>query len=132
MAGADRDLFIELGAELGRECASFPGTDRNKQRGGQQRARPSRMSAATWVCQQHSWRAGLSYLRTQGGRIAKAHFEDVGGLEAQGLFDRPIRRTWIADFVWKWAPNGNAKDPQPEIPGRILPAQANPATLDLS
>ena len=38
----------------------------------------------------------------------EAHFEDVNGVEAQGAFDGDST-TWVADFVWKWAPNGNPK-----------------------
>lgn len=100
---APTETFVELGAELGRGAA-FPGTDRNKSGSG---------SGALFahfggdVGANHSWRTGVSYLRTA-AREREAHFTDVGGLEAQGAF-AGNSRTWIADFVWKWAPNGNPK-----------------------
>jgi hypothetical protein len=100
---APTETFIELGAEIGRG-AEFPGTDRNKNGAGN----------ATLFAHvggdldaSNNWRAGVSYLRTR-AKDREAHFEDVGGLEAQGVFDGDSR-TWIADFVWKWAPEGNAK-----------------------
>jgi hypothetical protein len=98
---APTDLFVEIGAELGRG-ANFPGTDRNGNGAG---AVAAFAHVGGDVGIAHSWRAGLSYLRTRAdGR--EGHFEDVGGLEAQGLFSGRSS-TWIADFVWKWAPNGN-------------------------
>lgn len=100
---APTPFFLEFGAEVGRG-ANFPGSDRNKNGSG---------SGALFahvgddVGVSHSWRAGLSYLRTS-ARDREAHFEDVGGNEAVGAFTGRSR-TWLADFVWKWAPNGNPK-----------------------
>jgi hypothetical protein len=100
---APTETFIELGAEFGRG-AEFPGTDRNKNGAGN-----SAIFAHVGgdVGASNNWRAGVSYLRTT-AKDRETHFEDVGGLEAQGVFDGDSR-TWIADFVWKWAPEGNAK-----------------------
>ena len=100
---APTETFIELGAEFGRG-AEFPGTDRNKN-GTNNGAIFAHVGGD--IGASHSWRAGVSYLRTT-AKGREAHFEDVGGLEAQGVFDGDSR-TWIADFVWKWAPEGNAK-----------------------
>lgn len=100
---APTDTFVELGAEIGRG-ANFPGTDRNKNGSG---------AAAVFahiggeVGVSNSWRAGISYLTTQ-AKGREAHFEDINGLEAQGAFTGRSQ-TAIADFVWKWAPNGNPK-----------------------
>jgi hypothetical protein len=98
---APTDLFVEIGAELGRG-ANFPGTDRNGNGAG---ALAAFAHVGGDVGIAHSWRAGLSWLRTRANE-REGHFEDVGGLEAQGLFTGRSS-TWIADFVWKWAPNGN-------------------------
>lgn len=94
---APTDLFIELGAELGRGGV-FPGTDRNRNGanlgslfghvGGD-------IGAST------AWRAGLSYLRASPEDRA---FTDLD--LTQSFSGRS--RLWIADFVLKWAPNGNA------------------------
>ena len=101
---APTSMFLEFGAELGRG-ASFPGSDRNKNGSG---AGAVFAHIGDDVGISNSWRAGLSYLRTQ-PQEREAHFEDVGGLEAQGLFSGRSN-TAIADFVWKWAPNGNPRE----------------------
>jgi len=99
---APTPFFLELGAEIGRG-ANFPGTDRNKNGSG---AGALFAHVGGDLGESHSWRAGVSWLQTK-AREREAHFEDVGGREAQGAFDGKSK-TWIADFVWKWAPDGNA------------------------
>ena len=100
---APTPVFVEFGAEAGRG-ANFPGTDSNKN------------GAGAWAAYVHvgddlgvanSWRTGLSYLKTSSGD-READFVDINGLQAQGLFNGDTS-TWMADFVWKWAPNGNPK-----------------------
>lgn len=100
---APTPVFLEFGAEVGRG-ANFPGTDMNKN------------GAGAWAMYAHvgddvgdanSWRAGVSYLKTS-ANDRQADFVDVNGLPAQGTFNGDTA-TWIADFVWKWAPNGNPK-----------------------
>ena len=100
---APTPVFVEFGAEVGRG-ANFPGSDSNKN------------GAGAWAAYVHvgddlgvanSWRTGLSYLKTSSGD-READFVDINGLQAQGLFNGDTA-TWIADFVWKWAPNGNPK-----------------------
>ena len=100
---APTDTFIEVGAEIGRGAA-FPGTDRNKNGIGSG-AIFAHVGGDLGIS--HSWRAGLSYLRTKANE-REAHFDDVGGLEAQGVFAGKSR-TLGADFVWKWSPDGNPK-----------------------
>ncbi len=98
---APTPIFVEFGAEVGRG-ANFPGTDRNKNGSG---GGALFAHIGDDVGVSNSWRAGLSWLKTS-AREREAHFNDVGGLEAQGVFTGDSS-TWIADFVWKWAPNGN-------------------------
>jgi outer membrane receptor protein involved in Fe transport len=50
----------------------------------------------------HSWRAGLSYLQTRS--------EDTQGRTKIG----------IADFVWKWAPNGNSRETNFKLQGEYF------------
>ena len=98
---APSDLFGELGGELGRGRA-FPGTDRNRnganlwslfgRLGGD-------LDAST------AWRAGLSYLRASPQDRAFTDSDTAGGEVTQSFTGRS--RTWIADFVLKWAPGGN-------------------------
>jgi hypothetical protein len=98
---APTDLFIELGAELGR-ARGFPGSD------------PRRNRAGAWTLFGHAggdigasaaWRAGLSYLRTSPRDRAFTDVDSLGGDVAQSFTGRS--RLWIADFVLKWAPGGN-------------------------
>lgn len=94
-------LFVEFGAELGRG-ANFPGTDRNRNGAG---ATALFVHAGDDVGVAHSWRAGLSWLKTKAVERS-ADFTDLGGATAQGAFSGDSA-TWLADFVWKWAPDGN-------------------------
>ncbi|HLO62262.1 MAG TPA: TonB-dependent receptor, partial [Azonexus sp.] len=98
---APTDTFIEFGAEAGRGAA-IPGTDRNRNGSG---AAAAFAHVGGDVGIAHNWRAGVSYLKTK-ARERDGHFEDVGGVEALGKFTGDSA-TWLADFVWKWAPNGN-------------------------
>jgi len=98
---APTPIFLEFGAELGRG-ADFPGSERNKNGAG---AGAVFAHIGDDVGVEHSWRAGLSYLRTRAAD-RESRFEDINGLDASGAFSGRST-TWIADFVWKWAPNGN-------------------------
>lgn len=100
---APTPFFLEFGAEAGRGH-TFPGTDLNKNGSG---AAAMFAHLGSDVGISSSWRAGVSYLTTK-AKAREAHFSDVGGLEAQGVFSGNSS-TAIADFVWKWAPNGNPK-----------------------
>ncbi|MDP1644389.1 MAG: TonB-dependent receptor [Thiobacillus sp.] len=99
---APTDLFTELGAEIGRG-ANFPGTDRNENGVG---------SYALFghfggdVGDSHSWRSGVSFLSTRAVERSGslADFADVGVNTAF----TGNSKTWLADFVWKWAPLGNS------------------------
>jgi hypothetical protein len=100
---APTPLFLEFGAEAGRG-ANYPGTDRNKN------------GVGAWALYAHlgddlgvsnSWRAGASYLRTSSDS-REAEFYDINGLPALASFTGDTD-TWLADFVWKWAPDGNPK-----------------------
>ena len=100
---APTPFFLEFGAEAGRGH-TFPGTDLNKNGSG---AAAMFAHLGSDVGISNSWRAGVSYLTTK-AKEREAHFSDIGGFEAQGVFSGNSS-TAIADFVWKWAPNGNPK-----------------------
>ena len=100
---APTPVFLEFGAEAGRG-ATFPGTDRNKNAAG---AGAIFAHIGGDVGHSNEWRAGVSYLKTKASNRS-AHFEDNNGSEALGKFTGDSA-TWLADFVWKWAPNGNPK-----------------------
>ncbi len=96
---APLDHFFELGAEAG-SGDNFPGGPRNRNGIG---------SGAVYVHTggdigtSHSWRAGLSYLRTRDPE----RNEEAGRLS-------------IADFVWKWAPSGNARQTSFKVQGEYF------------
>lgn len=99
---APTPFLLQFGAEIGRG-AGFPGTDRNKNGSG---AGALFVKTGGDVGASHAWQAGLSFLATR-ATDRGAHFEDIGAVEAEGLFTGRSRAA-IADFVWKWAPDGNA------------------------
>ena len=93
---APTDLLVELGAELARGRA-FPASDAN------------RNAAGLWTLFGHvggdigesiAWRGGVSYLHAS---PEDRSFEDVVPQSFTG-----DSKLWIADFILKWAPNGNA------------------------
>ena len=94
---APTDLLVELGAEAGRG-RQFPGSD------------PNQNSAGMWSLFGHvggdagtggAWRAGLSYLKTSPDDRA---FTDAGVTQSF----TGDSKLWIADAVFKWAPEGNS------------------------
>jgi len=99
---APTELFVELGAELGRG-RGFPSTEQSRNRAG------------AWSVFAHvggdigastAWRAGLSYLRASPRERAFEDADSLGNPVSQSFTG--TSRLWIADFVLKWAPGGNA------------------------
>ncbi|KVW96722.1 carbohydrate porin [Thiobacillus denitrificans] len=101
---APTELFMEFGAEAGRG-ANFPGTDRNKNGIGSH-ALFGHLGGD--VGASNSWRGGLSYLATKASE-RDSELEDLNDVKVETLFSG-TSKTWVADFVWKWAPNGNASE----------------------
>lgn len=99
---APLDQYLELGAELGRG-RSYPGTDTSRNGAGM-----AALTAHTGgdLGDSHSWRAGVSVLN------AKANDQELSAVDATGtaVTNRftGSTRVWVADAIWKWAPNGNA------------------------
>lgn len=95
-------IYMEFGLEGGRDDG-FPGSGRNKQGSGLGTAF-ARVGGDAGVA--HSWRVGLSAVRTSPRARAYAD-ADRAGVATTNAFGG-TSRTASADFVWKWAPNGNA------------------------
>ena len=102
---APTDTFLELGLEAARG-QNFPGSEAGGDRNG----------AGAWsafakiggdVGASHSWRAGLAHLQAR-PKDREGHWEDTDHDEVETHFSG-TSRTWVADFVWKWAPDGNPK-----------------------
>ncbi len=103
---APTELFLELGAEFGR-ALSFPANDGERNKNGL-------LSGSVFahvggdIGVANSWRAGASYFAT------KPHhrtYDDVDGSNTlvTNSFSGKSNTT-VLDFVWKWAPEGNATE----------------------
>ena len=94
---APTETFLELGLEAGA--------------GGTQGASNGAGALAAFahlggdVGTSNSWRAGLSYLHNRNDE-REGHWEDLDENEVETLFDGKSK-VWLADAVWKWAPDGN-------------------------
>jgi hypothetical protein len=93
---APLEHFVELGAEAGN------GESLGSERGNGAGARAFYAHTGGDVGVSHSWRAGLSRLSTR---------------------DRDLD---IADFVWKYAPRGNARDSSVKLQGEYFRDRAGP------
>ena len=100
---APTDTFIELGAELG-NGDSFPGSPRNTNGVG---AAGVFVHFGGDVDYRSSWRAGLSYLGTRASDREGTIPDAAGNLTTVAFGGRS--HIAIADFVWKYAPTGNAQ-----------------------
>lgn len=94
------DLFLEIGGEILRGD-SFPAADAAAS--GGTGASTLFVHAGGDAGTSSSWRAGIAYLTADAnGRTAVF---DPGSVAFTGTSDLTI-----ADFVWKWAKNGNSRD----------------------
>ena len=111
---APTDQFLEFGAELG-NGDSFPGSERNK---NGVESGVIYAHAGGDIGASHSWRAGLSYLQTRAQDRDYSQV-DLAGNNAQIGFNGKSHVA-IADFVWKYAPNGNAQNTNFKLQGEYI------------
>lgn len=101
---APTETFIELGIETGRG-ATFPAGNNNL-------AGPGLGAAFVRIGDDagvsNSWRAGLSAVNTR-PRVRGFAQTDAGG-NANTVAFTGNSQTVVGDFVWKWAPNGDASE----------------------
>lgn len=115
---APLDQFLELGVEAG-NGSNFPGTARN---------RNGANSVAAYahfgddIGASSSYRVGASLLRT---RSAQRTFED--GDISNGFSGKTT--TFIADAIYKWAPNGNSTVTNVKLQGEYFRSKDS-GTLD--
>src|SRR5207244_7018836 len=101
---------------------AFPGSPRNSNSAG---AWSAFAHAGGDVGTSSSWRAGVSYLETRAvDRVGK--LPDTVGNIAQTSFGGNTHTT-IADFVWKYAPAGNATRTNFKLPGESFWQRASGA-----
>jgi hypothetical protein len=111
---APTDLFVELGAEAGRgRIADTDGPDKNGTAAGSLYAH-----LGGDVGLNNSWRAGLSYLRISPNDRQSDDLDNAGQYVTNSFSGTD--RLWIADFIWKWAPNGNSNYTNFKLQGEYL------------
>jgi hypothetical protein len=112
------DQFLEIGVEAG-SGSGFPGNDRNKNGAG---AVSVFAHIGDDIGDAASYRAGVSYLHT--GAEQRAY-------EDQGLTNSFSGKTnmWIADAIYKWAPNGNPTNTNFKLQGEYF-RRKETGTLD--
>lgn len=98
---APTERFLELGLEAG--SAAFPGNDRNKNGIG---STTFFAHVGDDIGESASWRAGLSYLKTSAADRTYSDIDRTGVVSVTNAFSGNSD-VWIADAVYKWAPNGN-------------------------
>lgn len=112
---APTPLFFELGAEAA-NGGKFPGAERKAN------------GAGLWTAFAHlggdigdssAWRVGLSHVRAQPRERGFEEGADAAGKPLLHTFSGRSQ-TWIADFVYKWAPNGNATERYLKLQGEYL------------
>jgi len=123
---APTDLFLEAGAEIGRG-RGFPGSDTARNGAG---ATALYAHAGGDLGDSSSWRAGLSVLsaKSTGQDLVST---DPLGINATRAFSGRSR-VWIADAVWKWAPNGNATRTNFKLQGEVLRSTRDGQLADAS
>src|SRR5882672_4635486 len=101
---APTPMFIEIGVETGKGSA-FPGSDRDKN-GANSGMVFAHLGDDVGIS--NSYRVGASYRAT---RAQDRTYDDVDslGTPVTNAFTGDSTM-WGADFVWKWAPNGNTVD----------------------
>lgn len=107
---APAELYFDLGMELGRGLGSW------NDNGAGTRSLFAHLGGDLGIS--HSWRAGLSWIR-QDFRERDAELEDLDGVTGETLSNGQSRIAG-ADFVWKWAPNGDARTRNLKFQGEIF------------
>ena len=111
---APTELFTELGTEIGRG-ANFPGSDRNANGVGSYTLYGH---VGGDVSASHSWRAGVSYLSARASEregSLTAVDDDIVTTKFNG-----DSKAWLADLVWKWAPQGNASERNVKLAAEVF------------
>jgi hypothetical protein len=111
---APTDQFLELGAEVG-NGDNFPGTDRNT---NGVNAAIAYVHTGGDIGDSHSWRAGVSYLHTR-AQDRDSTVTDAAERSVDTGFSG-TSDVAIADFVWKYAPHGNAQETNFKLQGEYF------------
>jgi len=111
---APTEQFLEFGAEVG-NGQNFPGDDRNTNGAN---AVIGYVHTGGDIGDSHSWRTGVSYLHTR-AQDRDSTVTDTKGRSVDTGFSG-TSNVAIADFVWKYAPHGNAQETNFKLQGEYL------------
>ncbi len=111
---APSDTFLEFGAEIG-NGDNFPGSPRNSNRAG---AGSVFVHAGGDFDYRSSWRAGVSYLETRAADRVSTLPDTADNLAKVAFTGKS--HVAIADFIWKYAPSGNAKLTNVKVQGEYF------------
>ena len=107
---APTDMFLEFGAEAGRG-RTFPGADNNKN-GVSQGVVFAHLGDDVGVS--NAWRVGLSFLGSSPNNRSFTEVDSNGAALSNGSGSDLTNsfsgrsKLWVADGIWKWAPDGNS------------------------
>ncbi|MBI5330874.1 MAG: hypothetical protein HZB71_09705 [Betaproteobacteria bacterium] len=97
---APTEQFLELGLEMGRG-RNFPGTNQDKNGLG---SGALSLHTGSDLGRDQSWRGGVSWLASSPrGRTWEEN--NLAGAAVNNRFTGQSR-LWLADFIWKWQPEG--------------------------
>ncbi|MGE5492253.1 MAG: TonB-dependent receptor, partial [Actinomycetota bacterium] len=99
---APTPIYLEVGAEMARG-GGFPGNERDRNGNG---LGALFAHVGDDVGISHSWQAGVSYVSTRPNGRQFSDIDAAGTVNAVGSL-AGSSNTVGADFVWKWAPNGD-------------------------
>ena len=108
------DQYLELGIEVGRG-RGFPGGD-NAANGAGMAAFTAHSGGDFGIS--HSWRAGVSLLGVKASGLGLRDINAAGDA-VHNTFSGNTQ-VWVADAVWKWAPNGNSTRTSFTLQGEVL------------
>ena len=111
---APTDMFLEARAAVGRG-RSYPGSDTSRNGAGMASLA---LHAGGDIGDSSNWRAGVSLLDAKANGQRVTSFDGSLAPRADAFNGRT--RVWIADAVWKWAPNGNATRTSFKLQGEYL------------
>lgn len=121
---APTDTFLQLGAEVFRGGAFPAAAEADEEPGAWSLF--AEVGGDMGIA--HSWKAGLSYLsadvdgREAGGGHGDEHlfFKQEDDHDEEALFFTGDSDLWVADFVYKWAPQGNPRNRNVTLQGEYF------------
>ena len=111
---APTDLLVEARAEIGRG-RTYPGSSASRNGAG---ATALSLHVGGDIGESSSWRTGVSVLNAKASEQAIVSVDPTLASRTDAFSGST--RVWIADAVWKWAPNGNATRTNFKLQGEYL------------